>query len=268
MSTTTTSTTVASPSVELHNPAGMGPVILLCEHASHHIPSPYHELGLAPRHRYSHAAWDPGARELALRLSQALDAPLVASRVSRLVYDCNRPPEAASAMPERSEIIEVPGNRRLTSAQRQARIESVYLPFCASVSRVIETRTEQHHPTALVTVHSFTPDYHGRRRAVEIGVLHDADSRLADAMLAQAPRLAHRKIERNSPYGPEDGVTHSLKLHGIGHGLPNVMLEIRNDLLATPEDIHTLADELLQLLEPALVALGLTRPGPKGSPHA
>lgn len=268
MSITTMSITEASPSVELHNPAGMGPVVLLCEHASHHIPSYYHELGLNPRHRYSHAAWDPGARELALRLSQALDAPLVASRVSRLVYDCNRPPEAASAMPERSEIVEVPGNCQLTPDQRQARIESVYHPFCDSVTQVIEARSERQHPTALVTVHSFTPDYHGRPRAVEIGVLHDADSRLADAMLTQASQLAHRKIERNTPYGPEDDVTHSLKLHGIGHGLPNVMLEIRNDLLSTPDAIQIMAGELLQLIEPALAELGLTRPGPKGSPHA
>lgn len=264
----TTTVTAASPSVELHNPAGLGPVVLLCEHASHHIPSLYNELGLDSAHRYSHAAWDPGSRDLALQLSQELDAPLIAGRVSRLVYDCNRPPEAASAMPERSEIIEVPGNRRLTLAQRHERIESVYRPFCNSVSRVIEPRIEQRHPTALVTVHSFTPDYHGRSRAVEIGVLHDADSRLADAILDQAPCLGHRNIQRNAPYGPEDGVTHSLKLHGISHDLPNVMLEIRNDLLTTQEDIRVMARELLQLLEPALTELGLTRSGPKGSNHA
>ena len=33
----------------------------------------------------------------------------------------------------------------------------------------------------VVTVHSFTPIYDGQRRAVEIGVLHDTDDRLANA---------------------------------------------------------------------------------------
>ncbi|SDI92039.1 Predicted N-formylglutamate amidohydrolase [Billgrantia gudaonensis] len=253
-------TTASFPSVELHNRSGKGPVVILCEHASPDIPEPYHDLGLDPAHRFSHAAWDPGARDVAMALSRALDAPLVASRVSRLVYDCNRPPEAASAMPERSEVVDVPGNRNLTEAQRAQRIESVYRPFCTAVTQRLEERAASHLPTALITVHSFTPDYHGKPRTVEIGILHDADRRLADAMLAQSHRLAHRQIRRNDPYGPEDGVTHSLKLHGIGHGLANVMIEIRNDLLGTPADASTMADELLLLIEPALAELGFEIP--------
>jgi len=247
-------------SVDVHNRAGNGSVVLLCEHASHHIPEQYHELGVDPAHRYSHVAWDPGAYAVALKLSHALDAPLVASRVSRLVYDCNRPPEAASAMPERSEVIVVPGNCNLTKAQREARIEAIYHPFCDAVTRVLKERAACDIPTTLLTIHSFTPYYHGQNRTVEIGILHDADTRMADAILAQSHRLAHRNIQRNAPYGPEDGVTHSLKLHGIGNGLANVMIEIRNDLLATPEDEKIIVEELLQLVCPALATLGFEDP--------
>lgn len=88
-----------------------------------------------------------------------------------------------------------------------------------------------------------------------MGILHDDDSRLADAMLARAPSLPHRRIARNVPYGPEDGVTHTLRLHALPNGLPNVMLELRNDLLATGPAREEIAAELLTLLRPALAAL-------------
>ena len=241
--------------VEIVNRDGAGPILLLCEHASSHIPAQYDGLGLRAEDRLSHAAWDPGAHAVALHLSHALNAPMVASRVSRLVYDCNRPPEAPSAMPETSERIEVPGNRGLSPADRQARTQAIYVPFCDAVHAVIAARKQRGQPTILVTMHSFTPIFHGRRRAVEIGILHDEDSRLADAMLATQGALPHRVIRRNEPYGPADGVTHSLKLHGVANGLPNVMIEIRNDLLATPADEKAMAEEILRLLTPALAEL-------------
>ncbi len=240
---------------EVYNGAGRGGALILCEHASHHIPQRYGNLGLAEADRQSHAAWDPGARAVAQALADALNSPMIASCVSRLVYDCNRPPEAASAMPEKSELIEVPGNRDLTVAQRAERIQTVYRPFVEAVSQMVETRKAAGLHTALITVHSFTPVYYGSPRAVEIGILHDSDSRFADAMLAQAPALSQRRVERNEPYGPEDGVTHSLQLHGLDNGLANVMIEVRNDLLRSPEEEAQMAEELLTLLRPALAAL-------------
>jgi predicted N-formylglutamate amidohydrolase len=240
---------------EVFNGTGRGGALILCEHASHRIPHRYGDLGLAETDRQSHAAWDPGALALAKALSDALESPLIASRISRLVYDCNRPPEAASAMPAKSELIEVPGNVDLTDAQRAERTHTVYQPFITAVSRMIEARSAEGLPTALITIHSFTPVYYGTPRAVEIGILHDSDSRLADAMLAQAPALSQRRVERNEPYGPADGVTHSLRIHGLENGLANVMIEVRNDLLRTAQEEAQMADELLTLLRPALAAL-------------
>lgn len=229
--------------VRVINGCGKGGVLLLCEHASAHIPARYAGLGLRADWRDSHAAWDPGALALAQVLSSALNAPLVAGAVSRLVYDCNRPPSSPSAMPERSEVVEVPGNVGLTPEARAERVESVYAPFVAAV----ETQLGRA-PGALVTVHSFTPLWHGTPRETEIGLLHDSDARLAEAMLARAPQ--GRVVHLNRPYGPEDGVTHSLQLHG--KGLPNVMIEARNDLLTTPKDVQTMAMDLLAMLTPAL----------------
>jgi len=240
---------------EVFNGAGRGGALILCEHASHHIPHRYGDLGLAEADRQSHAAWDPGALAVARILSDALDSPLIASRISRLVYDCNRPPEAMSAMPVKSELIDVPGNTGLNAEQREERVYTVYEPFIKAVSRMIEARKAEGLETALITIHSFTPVYYGTPRAVEIGILHDDDTRLADAMLEQAPALSPRLVERNEPYGPTDGVTHSLQLHGLDNGLANVMIEVRNDLLRSPQEEAQMAEELLTLLRPALAAL-------------
>nr|WP_084514019.1 N-formylglutamate amidohydrolase [Salipiger mucosus] len=230
--------------------------MLVCEHASNHIPARYDGLGLGAEARESHAAWDPGARALAVILSGELDAPLIAGRVSRLVYDCNRPPEAESAIPAQTEQIAIPGNRDLAPEARAERVETIHDPFASALASHIAARQQQRPPFALVTVHSFTPRWFGEPRAVEIGLLHDSDTRLADAMLARAGDT-HFQVERNAPYGPEDGVTHTLKRHGIRNGLPNAMIEVRNDLLTTPEDRERVAEALLVMLVPALDALGL-----------
>ncbi|WP_171174619.1 N-formylglutamate amidohydrolase [Ruegeria sp. HKCCD8929] len=240
--------------VEVLNAAGRGRVVLLCEHASNRIPAEYDGLGLSEADRASHAAWDPGARTLTLRLSRALDAPVVASTVSRLVYDCNRPPEAASATPERSETIGVPGNVGLSQQARDARAAAIYAPFCKAVAQVLDARGPE---TVLVTVHSFTPVYFGQPRAVELGLLHDEDSRLVDAMLDHVDHVPHRHTERNEPYGPADGVTHSLRLHALGRGLANVMLEVRNDLLRTDKQVAAMAQDILALLDPALKEIAI-----------
>jgi len=239
---------MSSP-VEIINPDGKGRVVILCEHASNRIPAEYNGLGLAAKDRDSHAAWDPGARALSLALSAALDAPVVASTVSRLVYDCNRPPGAPSAMPEKSELVGVPGNAGLSQDAREDRTAAVYEPFCAAVAEVLDVRGPD---TVVVTVHSFTPVYFGRQRAVELGLLHDDDRRLVDAMMIRADQIAPRIVERNEPYGPQDGVTHSLRLHALSRGLANVMIEVRNDLMRTDEDIAGRAQEILALLQPAL----------------
>ena len=85
---------------------------------------------------------------------------------------------------------------------------------------------------AVVTVHSFTPVHFGEPRAVELGILDDEDSRLADRMLVRAGALPHRRVARNEPYGPDDGVMHSLKLHALSRGLANVMIDVRNGPVA------------------------------------
>ena len=239
----------SDPLVNVTNAGGEGRVVLLCEHASRWIPDAYEGLGLSAEDLTSHAAWDPGALELSMTLAKALDGVLIASKASRLVYDCNRPPEDRDAMRDQSELISVPGNVDLSQQDRDARIRSVYEPFCSAVDSILDKRGSD---TVVVTVHTFTPVYFGKHRSVEIGLLHDDDSRLVDAMLTHTDKLPGVIVARNDPYGPQDGVTHSLKIHAVRRGLPNVMIEIRNDLVRSAKQVEQVAQQILALLLPAL----------------
>ncbi|MCF3639329.1 N-formylglutamate amidohydrolase [Rhizobium sp. TRM95111] len=240
--------------VAIENADGRSRVILVCEHASRRMPQSLGTLGLSGEALESHIAWDPGALAVARLMARSLDATLFFQRFSRLVYDCNRPPESPAAIPETSEVYAVPGNAKLGVADRQARTDALYVPFRGGLSALVRQRIAAGRAPVIVTMHSFTPVYFGRNRTVEIGILHDADSRLADGMLAAAGENMLYDIRRNEPYGPEDGVTHTLKEHGLANGLLNVMIEIRNDLIKEEIGQGVVADYLTGLLVASIPA--------------
>lgn len=237
--------------VDVTHAKGRGSFVLLCEHAGLTIPEDLAELGLEEPARSSHAAWDIGARDLAEGMAKDLDAPLIAGRLSRLVYDLNRPLEAPDCIPAQSERFAVPGNAGLSDSEKRARFEAVHEPFHAAVSAVLDARET----AALVTVHSFTPVYMGVPREVELGFLHHADSRLAEAALRVERTCGSYRAAINEPYDASDGVTYSLRKHGEARGLPSVMIEVRNDLVDTPAKAQAMAVHLSATLKAALAAI-------------
>lgn len=234
------------------NENGPSPVVLLCEHAGRVLPQALGDMGLSPEDLTRHIAWDIGAEAVARRLSEALDAPLLLQRYSRLAYDCNRPPESPDAMPVKSETTRVPGNEKLTSEARLARTRGIYRPFHDAVSELLDRRAARNIASLIVTVHSFTPIYRGMRRHLDLGVLHDRDTRLADLVLGLCARMKDIVVRRNEPYGPQDGVCHTLNLHGGARGLHHVMLEIRNDLIGQESGQAQWAARLTGVLEQAV----------------
>jgi predicted N-formylglutamate amidohydrolase len=243
------------------NPSGASDFLIVCEHASKVIPAGFGNLGLKDAALNSHIAWDPGALAVAEAMSALLDAPLVAQRVSRLLYDCNRPPESDSAVPAVSEVTRVPGNTGLSAADRQARAARFYAPFRDTLAGCIDRRMKSGRAPAIITVHSFTPIFKGVRRETGLGILHDTDARLADALLETTKGGMDLAVHRNRPYGPEDGVTHTLAEHGVARGLLNVMLEIRNDLIGDSASQAAMAQWLARCVAEALTALTIRSGG-------
>ena len=242
--------------VEVINPTGRGGFVLVCEHATNAIPDEFDRLGLRDDAIDSHIAWDPGALQVAREMAARLDAPLVAQRVSRLVYDCNRHPGAPDAIPSESELYQIPGNADLSQADRSARASRFYEPFRAALADLIDRTIHAGRRPVLLTVHSFTPVYAGVVRDTEIGILHDRDTRYADLLLESMQLRTDLLVRRNAPYGPEDGVTHTLREHAISHGLMNAMIEIRNDLIADRASQLAMAERLSKHAADALAGFG------------
>lgn len=234
--------------VVLHRAHGQGALLLLCEHASAHIPPHYAGLGLSPADRERHIAWDLGALDLSLALSALLDVPLVAATHSRLLIDLNRDPNAADSIVLSSEDTRIPGNQDLSLAERRLRRQWLYEPFHNAVDQLIDTRLGAGQSTAVLSIHSFTPRYRGVLRPWHAGVIAQRDLRLGTALLKGLRQDPALTVGDNEPYGPHDGVYHSAERHGEQRGLPCAMLEVRHDLLATPEGVRAWAERLAEVI--------------------
>ncbi|KIC43123.1 N-formylglutamate amidohydrolase [Ruegeria sp. ANG-R] len=228
-------------------------VIVVCEHASRRIPDALRDMGLSQSALCSHIAWDPGALPVAQAVADQMSAALVFGGVSRLVYDCNRPPEASDAMPARSEDIVIPGNADLSEMERETRVAEVYTPFCSELRGMLDRFSDT--LELMVTIHSFTPVYRGQSRSVELGVLHGEDDRFALEMMETAAPNLMLTTRLNEPYSAADGVAHTLDFHAAPRGLLNVMIEIRNDLIQTPEQQQAMADALVPWIGRTLDAI-------------
>src|ERR1700691_4890216 len=102
-----------APVVE-ENPLGRSPFLLTSDHFGRAIPRALGDLGLPEGELTRQIAWDIDIAGVARALSARLDAPLIAQAYSRLVIDCNRPPDAPSSIPRISEATVIPGNEGLT----------------------------------------------------------------------------------------------------------------------------------------------------------
>lgn len=227
------------------NPEAGSRILLVCEHASNHIPERYNDLGLTEADKASHAAWDLGAQAVSEHLSSMLDATLVMSTVSRLVYDCNRPPTSKDAMRARSEKVVIPGNNPISDLEKSERVKTVYEPLQNAITEAINLYPQK---PFFITIHSFTRVYNDKKRDVDIGLIHDQDDRLTLTMLEHAPVNSGFQFALNEPYDKTDGVTHTLEMHGTKNKLANVMIEVCNDLIETPNQQWEVAKMLADLL--------------------
>jgi len=240
------------PAFTVYRASGCGPLLLVCEHASFHVPARYRHLGLSPEALQRHIGWDLGACALARALADTLDSPLVHATQSRLLLDLNRDPTAADSIPCESDGTSIPGNLQLSDDERAARRRWLYEPFHAAIEHQLRTRMAQGRLTAVVSIHSFTPVLAGFSRPWHVGVLSDRDRRLADALIAEFCASGEWCVGDNQPYAPADGVYHSIKRHGQDHGLLCAMLEVRNDLLADDSAVQRWCDTLARALTQAI----------------
>ncbi|MFD1159166.1 N-formylglutamate amidohydrolase [Roseovarius aestuarii] len=240
--------------VEWVNPGSTSPVLLVCEHAGQAVPRALGDLGLPDGAIDTHIGWDIGAEALARGIAARLDAPLILQRYSRLVIDCNRPPDSDSAIPAVSDTQPVPGNTGLGADARTARIHGVFDPLDAAVTAGFE----RHPRRAAFAIHSFTPALAGGpHRPWHAGFLTRRDMATAEALIAHIGRTEPTfELIANQPYQIDDDTDWFIPTHAEPRGMRHALVEIRNDQLRNAAGVEVWAD----LLSNAISALLETAP--------
>jgi predicted N-formylglutamate amidohydrolase len=236
------------PPVLERNAAGRSPFLLTCDHYGRLIPAALGDLGLPESELTRHIAWDIGIAGVAERLSDQLGAHLVAQRYSRLVIDCNRPPQAASSIPRISEATTIPGNEGLTREAAEMRRDKIFDPYHRRIDAIIDERQQAGMPTVLVSVHSFTPIYAGIARPWHIGTLYHRDTVLPPLLLKALRAEADLVAGDNEPYAVSDETDYTIPVHGEKRGLMNTGIEIRQDLISDSAGEQSWADRLSRIL--------------------
>jgi len=204
--------------------------LITVDHATNRVPDSVAggDLGLPASDMQRHIAYDIGALGVAQTLGELLDSPVIASNFSRLVIDPNRGEDDPTLVMKLYDGTIIPGNR---DADVAARRDALYRPYHAALADLAGRRSD----TVLCSIHSFTPQLRGRAmRPWQIGILHAHDSRLSDPLiesLSQEPDLC---VGRNEPYVghlPGDAIDR----HALAHGRHNTLIELRQDLIETPE---------------------------------
>lgn len=230
-------------------------LLIVCDHAENTIPPAYDRLGLKEQDLHRHIAYDLGAAAVAERLAQALGAPAVLSRYSRLLIDPNRGLDDPTLVMQISDGLVVPGNAGLDAEALQSRIENYYQPYHQAIERAVDSAVSLGKPPVIVSVHSFAQAWKGVGRPWAVGVLWDKDPRLAIPLLEALRALPGIEVGDNVPYsGQLKGDT--LYRHGTGRGLAHALIELRQDLILGPEGQAEWATRLAQVLRKVLDAAG------------
>lgn len=248
------------PPATVLNPEGRAQAVVVCDHGGDAIPGVLDGLGLDAAQRARHIAWDIGAKAIAQELSRLLDAPAVLGNYSRLVIDLNRPPDDLTSIREISDGTVVPGNRNLSEADGRNRLKAIFEPYHGAVESALNGVRRRVAAPALVSVHSFTPVMKGVERPWHIGVLFGPDDRIARPLMEALSRNADICVGENKPYSGYDLYGHTVETHALPVGLPNVLFEIRQDLIDTQQGVAHWSVPIAAALREVLADETLYRP--------
>ena len=224
--------------------------LITADHATNTVPSEVNhgDLGLPAADMARHIAFDPGSAGVTYALAKLLDAPAILSNFSRLVIDPNRGEDDPTLLMKLYDGTIIPGNRFADTSERERRLNAYYRPYHKALAKLAARRDD----TLYVAIHSYTPRLNGRpKRPWHIGILYADDRRLSDPLLKRLYQETDLCVGENEPYGGHLKGD-SVDKHAIAHNRPNVLIEIRNDLIKTDEQQYAWAKRLAPLLELAL----------------
>ncbi len=232
------------PAFEVLRRGAQGGFVILCDHASNHIPAELNGLGLDPADLTRHIACDIGAAGVARELSNLFDSPAILCGTSRLVIDCNRHPGAAGLIPEISDGILIPGNQNLTEQAKQSRIDRWFAPYHDAVEALLADSS-----SFVLSVHSMTPVLAGVARPWQISLSSYTDRSIVDPLLEKLRRtLGDAVVGDNQPYDLDPAIDFSIPFHAMRRNLPYLQIEFRQDEVADSEGQAAWAQRLAAAL--------------------
>lgn len=245
------------------NRDGKAPILLVFDHAGKNYPRSLNYLGLSEEDRYKHFANDIGIEHIAEPLSRLLDAPLIMGNYSRTVIDLNRGFHEVSCFPPTGDGQPIPGNQDLSMDEKLKRYGSIYAPFEAAMSDMMDMMRERHgdEPIFVFPVHSYTPELMGQVRDMEAAILWNYDSEFAQTIIKHFRDKGY-KVGENDPYDARDfnyctpdRHVSPRKVYNVGfkRNVISAYLEVRNDLIASKEAGEDMAIDLAGVLVKAII---------------
>ena len=250
--------TLAPGEVEIVSGDPATGLLLICDHASNAIPPELEGLGLPPAQLERHIAYDIGAAEMTRAMARALGAPAVLSHFSRLLIDPNRGLDDPTLVMRLSDGAIVPGNRHLDATGIAERVARYYKPYDVALGAAVEAALAVGHPPAIISLHSFTPFWKTAARPWQIGLAWDHDGALAKRVIAALQAEGDLVVGDNEPYsGGLPGDT--IDRHAIRRGLPDALIEVRQDLIASDATARDWGLRLARIIPPCVAALRAAR---------
>ena len=210
--------------------SGAARFLVLCDHATNRLPPGYGTLGLDKGQLNRHIAYDIGALGVALEIGRRLQATVISTGFSRLLIDPNRGEDDPTLIMQISDGALVPGNARVDEAERNARISRYFAPYHAAIADEIDAMLAGGLIPVIASIHSFTETWRGVPRKWHGAVLWDKDPRLALPLLRELRERTGLVIGDNEPYTGHLR-NDSIFRHATVRGLPNVLVEVRQDLI-------------------------------------
>ncbi len=234
-------------SFEIIRGAAESRLIVLCDHATNLLPAEYGTLGLDDIQLNRHIGYDIGALPLARELGRRLNATVISSRFSRLLIDPNRGEDDPTLIMQLSDGAIVPGNAVLTEAERKKRIAAFHHPYHSAIEAEIDAMAARGLVPVILSIHSFTEAWRGVPRKWHAAVLWDRDPRLSVPLLRELRARTALEIGDNEPYSGhlrDD----SIYRHATLRGLPNALIEVRQDQIREEKGQHEWAGLLADCL--------------------
>jgi predicted N-formylglutamate amidohydrolase len=172
---------------------------------------------------------DIGTEKFAMEFAKRTGSPALLARFSRLLIDVNRPLDSDTLIRDKCDSKPVAIGTNVSAEDKQRRIDLYWTPYRQAFDRLLD---EYKDTEMVLGIHSFTPNYEGSPRTVEIGVLctneHIATAEKINAAFIEAGY----KSKINEPW---TGDICDVMKTGNKKGKIGIVVEFRQDLVVIPK---------------------------------